>query len=99
MQETQMPVPATWTIKLGEPVDALGMSLTEIKLREPTMAELLSATAESKEGGSVGMMRMQMQLVCLVSGLSRPVIEKLPWAVVVGAADWLLSFKVAAPAT
>ena len=99
MDDTQMPAPASWTIKLGEPVEALGMSLTELKLREPTMAELLAATAESKDGGQLGMMRMQMHLVCLVSGVSRPVVEKLPWPVVVGAADWLLSFKPAAPAT
>ncbi len=97
---TAMPVRPVWTITLVDPVAYQGGSFSELKLREPTMGELNKALAELGASGTQQQQNnMQIVLVSLVSGVHRAVVERMPWPVVVGAADWCMSFTAAAPAT
>ena len=97
---TTYPAPQEWTISLAKPIDYNGGTFSELKLAEPTMEQLNKALAELNGGGTQQQSnRMQITLVTLVSGLPKAVVERMPWPVVVGAADWMISFTHAAPAT
>ena len=100
LQETLVPEPAEWVVTLAKPVEYNGGTFGVLKLREPTMGELNKALGELGAAPTQQKQSaMQIVLVCLVSGLDRAVVERMPWPVVVGAADWLMSFTAAAPAT
>lgn len=95
-----MPVRPEWTITLADPISYQGGTYSELKLREPTMGELNKALAELGSTSTQQQQnKMQIVLVSLVSGVHRPVVEQMPWPIVVGAADWCMSFTAAAPAT
>ena len=95
-----MPVRPEWVIELADPVTWQSGSFSEVRLREPTMGELNKALGELGAAATQQQQnKMQIVLVTLVSGLPRPVVEAMPWPVVVGAADWLMSFTAAAPPT
>ncbi|GAC1335477.1 MAG: hypothetical protein NVSMB20_10350 [Bradyrhizobium sp.] len=96
------PAPAEWVIPINPPAEYQGGTIAQLRLREPTMAELNKALGEiGAPARNTEQSRNQMQivLVSLVSGVPRPVVEALPWSIVVGAANWLLDFTPKAPPT
>lgn len=96
----EKPVRKEWAIELEDAVEHNGGQISELKLRQPTVGELRKAVAElgavpTKEKE----IQMQICIVSLVSGVPRPAIEKMPWPVVVGAAEWLMGFTALVPPT
>lgn len=98
--ETLYPAPSEWTVTLATPVVNKGGTFSELKLREPTMGELVKAMGElGAMPSQQSQVKMQVSIVTIVSGLDRAVVEAMPWPVVVGAAEWLMSFTHVAPLT
>ncbi|KUR80757.1 phage tail assembly protein [Novosphingobium sp. FSW06-99] len=64
------PAPGTLTITLKQPVELGPLVFTELKLREPTGAEMIAV--DSKRGWA-----MDIALIALVSGVPEPAVARI----------------------
>lgn len=90
--------PANLVIELDEPIEHQGAQVTELRLREPKAFEVVRAETELKGGMTPdSLRRYQISLVCLVSGVDRKFIEKLPIRKLNEASAYVQGFIEAGP--
>lgn len=90
----------TLTLTIDPPIELQRGRYDTLELREPTAKQMLNAEAHLRRGVNMESVRLrEIELVAAVSGWPKPAVELLPISKLVEAADFLLGFSQAGPAT